>query len=243
MSLNKTEIEVMFVGDVAPNFNLPPGMKYIYSKVKPSQCYYIGATRVDGNYLVEMADDVKISPGTLDNCLNMLKSYDESKTIVTPRYRLYPMDFYGDNTYLEIVPCLSIGGIINRDLWNKLGIDRNFVCSYFDCDQSMKVWSMGGKIAICESGRLIDVQISYSRVNTQVSYSRANTRIANWDNGYDRRLFYSLWTHCPMSEDLYPTARTKQLYPPVLKRQKESELIVDSPDILTVSQGPKGIWL
>jgi hypothetical protein len=231
-SQNKTDIEILFVGDVFPKFKLPLGMKYIYSTVKPAQCCYIGATRVDGDFLCAMSDDVVLSPGALDYCLDTLKQSDLSKTIVTPRY-LLPMDFYGDNTYLDIVPNLSIGGIVSRELWNRLGIDRNFVTGYWCCDQAMQVWAMeGGQIPVCEKAHLTDRKINNG------------SRLCNWGNGYDRNLFYSFWTHCQYdkSTELYPSTSIKKEYPPVLVRQRPNEPIVESPDILTISQGPKGKW-
>lgn len=231
VSNNDIEIELMFVGHVPPNFALPSRMKYIYSSVKPAQCSYIGATRVDGNYLVLLADDVSISPHTFDSCLEMLKRNDVSRTIVSPRYGRHAMDFYGDGRYHDIVPTMNVCSFMSRELWLSLGIDKNFVALYWDSDQAMKVWSMGGKIEICEAGSLIDVQIPDS------------IRMANWNDGFDRRLFYSFWTKCPFEKiESYATEQMKTQYPPVLERQRPPEPIVESPDLLTVSQGAKGVW-
>jgi hypothetical protein len=247
LKCNSTEIEVMFVGPDYPNFDLPPGMKYIHSLVKPVQCYYIGATRVDGNYTINMPDDVSPSPGCLDKCLELMKLKDQTKTIVTPRFvcagnSLHRMDFYGDGiegpngTYPQ-VPNLAVGNLCSRELWNELGFDRNFVIGYNDVDQCMRLWAKGGQVSICE-----DVTLTVGLV---VSHSST----ASYNRFEDLKYFYSLWIKGPLGPKYQfgvpadkKTRDSDPRWAPGLDRHRPFEPIVESPDILTVSQGNKGRW-
>lgn len=249
LKCNNTEFEVLFVGPDAPSYSLPPGMRFIQSKVKPVQCYYIGATRVDGNYVFSMPDDIVPNPGCLDRCLEFIQTQDQSKTIVTPRFvnieiPTHGMDFYGDggegpNGAYPQVPNLAVGNLCTREFWNQLGFDKNFVIGYNDVDQCMRVWAMGGKVAICEAATLT------------IGLVQSKTSTASYNGFADLKLFYSLWIKEPSRIDygsligvpMDKTARySDPCWAPGLTRHKPFEPIVESPDILTVSQGNKGRW-
>ncbi len=84
---NKTPFEVIFVGNVRPEFKLPRNFKFIYSEVKPAQCYHIASKEAQGDCLVHVADDFWFSLGSLDKMLEMFEQHDSLKTIVSHQYR------------------------------------------------------------------------------------------------------------------------------------------------------------
>ena len=119
---NKSEFEIMFVGNVIPEFELPPNMKFIYSNVKPAQCWYIAATRVDGDYLINVADDLLFSDGALDDILRTFKKQ-------TRQENLFVGPLYMRDEIVELGP-LPVCSFMKRETWDGFGIDNIFSTKY-----------------------------------------------------------------------------------------------------------------
>lgn len=213
LSKSRVELEFMFVGDVEPNFDLPKNMKWINSAVKPSQCYYIAATRVDGNYLFNIPDDCTYNNGCLDTLLERMLANDVSKTITTPRYQKHPQDFWGGGQSNIMLP---VGSLCSRDVWNRYSIDKNFIALYWDVDMAMSLYSDGGKTIICEEATICDDR--FCQRSTWNSFGR-----------HDISYFYSLWT-----------SGSEILFTRTIPRQNNFQEI---PSILEFSQGEKGKWI
>jgi len=72
---NKASIELVYVGNKYPSYNLPPNFKFIYSEVKPGQCMEIAIRNCSGEHVLIQADDCIPE----DNyCDKMLSSYKKA---------------------------------------------------------------------------------------------------------------------------------------------------------------------
>src|SRR3990167_967619 len=54
---NTLNWEIVFVGNIKPDFALPENFKFIYATVKPAQCYEIGFRAARGELIHWTADD------------------------------------------------------------------------------------------------------------------------------------------------------------------------------------------
>jgi len=149
-SKNDTSLEIVFVGNVKPKFDLPDNFHFIYSEVKPSQCAYIAAMNCKGEYVANTADDLTYS----DNCFDILleKCKKDEKNIITPQLCHFdgtklPHGFWGGDEG----PTLPITSFCSKKLWHNLkGIDNRFVALYWDVDMAMSAYSKDGKVVICD---------------------------------------------------------------------------------------------
>jgi len=214
---NKTEFEIIFVGDRNPDFELLPYMKFIYSTVKPSQCSYIAAKNADGNYLLNLNDDLIVSPHCLDNMLRLLKTLDETSTIISMKYfkkcLLVRNGFlvkHHPGTEMPGDMLISTASLTSRHFFDRYIIDKNFIGVCWDMDISMENNVNGGQVVICQDTLVMDIECTNA--------------IKSWG---DYEYFLALWT---------TDGRM------VCNRTSPRDPIVDSDDILTVSQGRKGKW-
>jgi len=247
LTKNETPFEIIFVGDRKPKFKLPPNFRFIYSRVKPAQCCHIAISSARGKFIMLAQDDLVFGKKALDKVVARLdKSGDD--TIACPAYYTYRKwkdrkkrirtDFFGQGNLDH--PILTVAPMMTKDLWNKVGgIDKRFVCSYWDCDVTMRVHEMGGNVVVEESAECIEIK---EKRNHSVMPSDPVTE--------DIRLFYSLWiVHKDKPNKRYtPDNRVKvksyrnNPYIPVRTRSAPVDPIVDRKDILTKSQGPKYKW-
>jgi len=169
---NKVDFEIIFAGNVKPKYDLPPYMKHIYTEVKPAQCYYVAGLQAQGNYMLNIADDMIMNEGFLDNMLKMLKENDESSTIISPRYQ----NARNQHSHVWYDILLPVGSFCSRKLWERYPFDKRFVASYWDLDVAMLNYRDGGKLLTCEGATTVDVE----------PYGVCNS----WG---DRKFFYRLW--------------------------------------------------
>ncbi|KKM86888.1 hypothetical protein LCGC14_1274460 [marine sediment metagenome] len=254
LSTNKTSFEVIFIGDKRPDFTLPDNMRFIYSTVKPAQCAHIGFLYAKGDYFVHAVDDCVYNDRALDRLLKTLRKQGEDKTYVTPRYKTFrPYKKRGRKReqlagFVRIKPkkgkhpLLPVGGIISRKLWEKIdGVDRRFICSDWEFDQAMRLWQAGGQVTICKKAMITEIR------------ETPNPALLPHDHkDYDRALFYSFW--CVSSKNPRQRYTPDNLMPPMTKktppykykvvntRSVPFEPYEETADILTKTQGPKGIW-
>lgn len=234
---NDTEVELLCVGPNPPSFKLPPGLKYIHATVKPAQCSYIGATRVDGNYVVSITDDVTLCPGAVDTCISVLKKHDQTNTLVCPRYTGHGMGFYSNDTQYPGVPNLTVAHFSSRRLWELYKVDKNFIALYWDMDQCMNVLANGGQAIICDEVTVTDALIDNG------------SRLSSYNYHYDVKYFQWLWVTDNSAVNLGPGPQVfygkfeeDKRWWPHLKRAVPLDPIIESADLYTVSQGNKGHW-
>jgi hypothetical protein len=198
ISYNDTPFEIIFVGHVKPKFRLPSNMKFIYTKVKPAQCFHIAFMESQGDFLLNSADDLLYRPHILDNMVNLLRCNDPSKNITSALYKHGPrksqkknMIFFGKRGHIlrkqgKWVPYLQDGAgtMISKKLWNRLGgIDRRFIQSYWDLDMAMRVYESGGDLIIDEGSRIEHRNVEKEPVSVPTDTYHP----------HDANLFYALW--------------------------------------------------
>lgn len=145
---NDTNFEIIFVGPNEPDFKVPNNFKFIKTNVKPARCQEIAARNSKGNLLLNMSDDIifwKEKP--LDKLYNEYKSYNDKKITLSciygnPSEHLY----FKSDPSSPVVPCI---GLMSRNLYMNIGgIDRNFICTYFDLDIAMRIYALGGRVIL-----------------------------------------------------------------------------------------------
>ncbi len=240
-STSSTPFELICVGPVEPDFTMPDNMKFIYSEVKPAQCAYIGAQAATGKYVMSISDDEKVAESIIDHFVNEAENCPNiDNTIITPDFTRHGQDFFGVGDYST--PVLPIGMFMTKELWDRYGIDKNFYGVYWDTDIGMMNHAAGGTIIRCEhvlSGESLPVRAG-GRASTCFNDGRVGSRSRN-----DRMLFYSRWLKEPGYQDFQESGFEERFHrssPPRgswirKERARPLDPIVDSDDILTVSQG------
>lgn len=208
----KTEFEIVAVGDAQPNFRLPPNFNFIYSRTKPSQCYYIAAKYSKGEYLLNTPDDVVFSPNILDRVFEHITNGDAMYTLHYTPGQDKARFTDGREMYLPV------GQICKRDIFFKYGIDKHFLGLYWDLDIACGFVADGGEMILLEDCCVTDQHPAY----------KSKSFLSRYHDGYDIKLFWKYW--CNESLVLLP------------QRSRKVDPIMDRPDLLTVSQGERGKW-
>lgn len=232
---NQVPFELIFLGNNVPDFDLPDNMRFIYTEVKPAQCAEIGARYAIGEFLMNIADDIVFSHRALDLLYMTHLFYQKDNYIMTPRYALrgnvWPIEkltFWDGNIN---APIMAVCGLMKKEYWNMLGgIDKRFIALCWDLDLYMRSYQRGGRVIVCS-----DAYVSEIACDRPSLYNSFGLNV-------DRKLLDSLWTtSCQNREEneFYTICSQKGL---LCKNRRLSVDAIEDPDILTVSQGPKGRW-
>lgn len=159
------DFEVIFVTDVEPKLeDIPLGgllgtgrfqiheFKWIYSKVKPAQCFEIAYRASTGTHIIWTGDDFTYGPYCLDHLYAMHKSFYDYKVMIA-------CNVYQDGhsaRHEHVVPWdnnirLTTTGLISKKAIEEAGGwgDTNFICGHHDVDLMMRIYSMGGRLFEC----------------------------------------------------------------------------------------------
>ncbi len=223
--------ELICVGPVEPDFAMPDNMKFIYSEVKPAQCSYIGIRAATGKYIMNVADDDVFNYAFLDHIVKEAENCPNiNNTIITATWTKHGQTFFGDGD--ESTPLLPICSLAVRELWDRYRIDKNFYGVYWDCDMAMMNYADGGTTIKCLKAQAYDFH---------EGGPNDAQRLCATKGIYDRSLFYSLWL-TEFHSVAHTNASLQRTSPPRgswirKERGRPLDPIVDSDDILTVSQG------
>jgi len=225
LSSNKIPFEVIFVGDVPPEFTLPENMIYINSPTKPVQCAEIGFRACKGEFCFYAADDLEFSPGCLDLLLEKYYSMGREDVTVSCMHRvctgeIIPISRRGFIPGRADAPIHPIGSIYKTELFRNLGPrDKNFVATYEDFDMAMRFYEKGGIAVFAENCIFTEILVP-GFTTTDVDSG------LNWlGRDIDWPLAMDLW----MQDNKFLTTRKRPVEP-----------FIDE-GLMTVSQGPKGI--
>jgi len=181
LSNNSVDWNLCMAGPNLPIEPLPGNVKYIQTNVKPAQCYFIAAHNVVGDYISHMGDDVILSPGCLDDMVNLI---DGKMTISSPafvphgdiknkktenHYSLWDARGYLDGDtrststnkmhWGTIIPLsfpLPFFSCMHRETFDSIGIDKNYVAMWWNLDMAFELISKGGKIIISDTSYSYD---------------------------------------------------------------------------------------
>lgn len=217
---NTIPFEIVFVGNVKPNFSLPDNFKYIYSTVKPAQCYEIAFKNAQGELIHWTADDVHYSPRALDFACNFYDGLHNKrivvgfKTIEDGKDITWVHRFIGKN---KNSPRMSPFGIMNRELFHKLGgYDRRFICGQSENDVVMRIYEIGGSVRICNA----NVFVEHKQLHFRGTVFRTNNYCI------DRQVLESLWIKNGI----------------IQSKRLDKVQSYDNKNILTITQSTKGQW-
>jgi len=262
---NTIPIEVVFVGNVKPTFDLShyPNLKYIYATVKPAQCYEIAFRNATGELLAWTADDADYNarelnaPNSLDIAYEAWTNLDskfgnDKKSIIAmnpcedggfPQLKFHRL-FGG----WEETPTMAPFAVINRDYFvNKLGgYDRRFISGQSENDVIMRIYEDGGRLEISLDAKLFvrHTQVHYRDPNT----GKQKNDFRKW-YPEDRRVLeeawivggYGFYEQLNQHRNNSPETRKAVVANISKKRLIPLERFEDT-DICTVTQSQKGQW-
>lgn len=209
---NDCNYEVVFVGDVRPEVDLPDNFKYFYSPVKPAQCWEAAIRLSTGRYISITADDAEYTPYSLDNMVKFMDSLENKKYVGAFHTIENGTLITGEHKFKNKV--MAPFFVFDREYYKKLGgADNRYIGGMWENDVIMRVHSDGGDIKICD-GAIVQVE--------HIKKHNATSRSCTWHWKYSWPLLNDMWEN--------PEARKDTLIPFVDK------------DILVSSQGEKGDW-
>lgn len=147
-----TPFEIVFVGSVKPDFDLPDNLRYIYSEVKPVQCMEIAARNARGKYLCDTADDLTFSNGFFDRLVAEMDGVKGQDLILVPmiarrvnkRIRIKGLTINKKDKHSPLVGMITFA---KAETWHSLGgMDRNFITSWHNHDLKLRLMARGGKL-------------------------------------------------------------------------------------------------
>ena len=217
LSLNSVDFNICIVGPSAPMESLPGNVRYIQSNVKPAQCYFIASQNVEGDYIINIPDDVTFSPGSLDDLVKMI---DGKMDIASAQYtrvsRSSHWEFRDKRiarikkkiTFIALKFPIPVCSMMRREAFNSIGIDKHYISMNWDIDIALELISRGGNIMLSDKSTVIDIKTAGS------------SKV-----GGDYAYLTDIWFDVDKIRN---------------KRKVPIDPLVYNDDVLTISQGRKG---
>lgn len=262
---NTIPFEVVFVGNVQPNFTLPDNFRFFYATVKPAQCYEYGFRMAKGEFIHWTADDASYNyrgplgecPNPLDRAVTRWRNLDakhgnDKKSVIAFR----PIEDGGDVWNFHHffggwphTPMMAPFVLINREYFvNHLGgYDRRFVSGQSENDVIMRVYEDGGRLEVAHEAMLY---VHHRQVHPRDPYTgKEDNKFRKWYNT-DRDVLESFWViggrgwyeKLNALKDGQEKEQAKREVPLSPKRLLPLEKFEDGEDFCTVTQGLKGHW-
>lgn len=220
--ITNLDFEIIFVTDKEPKPEEVEGLKnlkWIYSTVKPAQCFEIAYRNSTGDAILWCGDDLIYSPYTLDHVVTMFNSFFNYNVMIIVRYWED-----GHEATQNLSPpwdCkvqLATTALIHKKAIEAVGglADATFVSGHWDADLMMRIYANGGKGYICPFA------VAYEPHNQLHKIEHNFADFWKWELDY----FTSLW---------YKDGKT------TFNRQKPFISYTEE-NLLSLSQGNPGKW-
>ncbi len=167
----KIKIEIIFLGPFKPTFRLPKNCKYIQTFVKPPQCLEIGYRISKGNFIMQFADDCKLS--TKDGIYKLYKSWKKKGSNIyklisckykTSNHRTLKAD-YRFMPWDKTSPLLPITPLVPKILLKKYGsYEKRFEAVLADIDLYMRLIRAGCNFSFANIFYLEDKNINKGNI-------------------------------------------------------------------------------
>lgn len=241
LQTNDIRFEMIFVGDQPPIRSLPENIHYIYSEVKPAQCYDIACRYAAGELIMEIADDIVFSERALDILYKAFCDEGDENVVLSPRYA-YNQELYGKerHAYFEgdrNAPIMPVCGLMKKSTWLRLGgIDNRFVAQCWDMDVIMRLYAIGGKVLLCDDALVTELTTAEGTDRSDL-FREVGLPV-------DRAFLNSLWVKkheeaSLLNDAIHCVNRERG----ILMKSRLSPLIpLTDKDILIKSQGTRGRW-
>lgn len=187
---NDVKYELVLVGDVPPDFELPPFVKYLNSPVKPTQCWEAAIRHSSGKYVSITADDAEYLSGALDNMVSFMdnKTFDE-----VGAFQTIENGNLITNDHMYKGKRMAPFFVFHRDYYKYLGgADQRFIGGMFENDIIMRVWEDGGSVEICPN--------AYVSVD-HLKKHNATSKSCEWHWKYSFPLLEELWQNPDKRKD------------------------------------------
>lgn len=216
------DFEIIFVTDKVPKPEEVGGLNkltWIYSTVKPAQCFEIAYRSSQGDFIIWCGDDLTYSEYSFEQVYDLHKQFEDYRAMIFYRYFEDMHEATKNQTTWDQKFSLTATGLISRKAIDEAGglADKNFICGLWDCDLIMRIYALGGTSVYCPLARCYEPHLELHKEEANFATTW------KWEDDY----FRSLW-----SDKKGQTC---------LKRTKPFEPY-DDKDILTISQGNKGKW-
>ena len=176
---NKIDFNICVVGPTSPptstSYNLPPNFKYIQSNVKPVQCCFIAANNTEGDYIINVPDDARLSPGYLDKTYSVVNG--QKNVVASGRYTAYLERWmlecfliYSENLFgwnkkgeqyvIRMDSTIPVMPMIHRETFFDIGVDKNYIAAFWDIDIAFELKSRGGRSVLVEDVFVDEIVIS-----------------------------------------------------------------------------------
>jgi len=187
LSKTRLSFEIVIVGPIEADFELPVEIKFFKSNVKPSQCQHTAATLCQGEMLLQIVDDIEYQDGAINAMFEIVKK--DKNCMAT-------CSFFADNRNFKLtqnmqgepndsIPLLPVCGLYPREAYKKIGgIDKRFLGVMGELDLYMRLSVAGYKT----------VFVDYiCNENTQFQ-RKDSSSLCNKYFAIDRPVVVSLWT-------------------------------------------------
>lgn len=182
--------EMICVGPHAPDYEVPPEMKYIKTDVKPSQCFQIAGQSCTGDVMLQIVDDLEYSDGSLEKMYEKVKSGDNIMS--TAHYfqdgknESLSQNISGYPTNPTYLPLLPVCGMFPRVAWlEHKGLDKRFNGIMGELDLYMRM---------CINGYFTIFVDGIVRENTSHQRQEPGGGLCGKYWGTDRVTFIKLWS-------------------------------------------------
>lgn len=231
--------EVVFAGNLK-NVLPYPNMTYIETEnIKPSQCYEIARRACKGEVIVWVADDCEFPDDVIGKAYKYWKSKRNDKLILSiqtkesgynlPQGALFDMDNHRFFGYDKSSPLMAPLGMMSRKFLDELGgIDQRYICGQYENDVIMRAYLQGGKVEIFGDETCF-INIDHLGKSLAIGESKK-------ESDFLRRPFALGYNHDrKILEGSWNTAGGMMI-------RCDEFIPFEDKDILTKSQGPRGIW-
>jgi len=228
-AMNKIKFEIIAIGPVMPDFELPDNFRYYYSEVKIPQCIEAGIRLSEGEYIVVISDDSEFRPNFLNNLDKNIQENDMDKTFFViqaarhwkpkigslyykSRHKNIPEK---DRVYIGLYNCYKKSVVQEMG-----GLDRRFIITLWNCDLNLRYYAKGYSAVLAKNVLICEIDLKDRPHSLRWKTDLINADIEMND---------SLWEDDNGEIDL--------------KRKLPLEPFEGSiEELLGETQGPKGIW-
>ncbi len=164
---NDIEIEIVFCGNVKPDFNLPKNFIFIYSEVKPSQCAQIALKYTNSEIVSLIGDDCVFSKNYFDN---LYEAYIKNSSFIYGGAFKRNNIFYAKRDYMLLdeisdSPFFPLSPLLcKKEIMSLGGIDKNFIAVMWHEDLLMRLITNFNKKC-----KIIDKSVCYEETTKDLS--------------------------------------------------------------------------
>jgi len=188
--LSKTNLnfEIVIVGPIEADFELPPEIKFYHSSVKPCQCQHAAASLSIGDVLFQIVDDMEYQDGSIEAMYNLVNS--NLKVMSTCRYLMDGSDKSSEQNIAGCprsdLPILPVCGMFRRSEYEFVGgIDKSFDGVMGELDLYMRLFT---------DANLNTQFVDFTCNENRQAQNSEGSGLCDKFCGKDRPVFIDLWS-------------------------------------------------